>query len=196
MRAIASFCAEFAAAPLLLIPLFLILNKLRFHNGKTTFLYTLLAIYLAGVWAVVGLPNVRYLRFDLNFNFIPFTGMTADLRGTVLNVVLFLPLGFFLTLLWKRFRSGGKCALFGFGFSLAIEILQMFTFRATDVDDLMTNTLGTLLGWLLGWVIIHLRPGLALDRRNSDLLLIFGAVFGVMFFMYPFLYPVVWDLIF
>ena len=196
MRAILSFCVEFAAAPLLLIPLFLILNKVRFHSRKNTVLYTLLAVYLAGLWAVVGLPNVRYLRFEPNFNFLPFAGMSADLRGTILNVVLFVPLGVFLSLLWKRFRNCGSCVLFGFALSLTIEVLQMFTFRATDVNDLMTNTVGTLLGWTLGRTVIRFRPGLSGNHRTADLVLIFGAVFCVMFFAYPFLYPVVWDLIF
>ena len=196
MRAILSFCVEFAAAPLLLVPLFLVLNRLRFHDGNVTCLYTLLAVYLAGVWDVVGLPNVRYLRFDPNFNFIPFIGMAADLWESILNVIMFLPLGVFLSLLWKRFRNCGSCVLFGFALSLTIEILQMFTFRATDVNDLMTNTLGALLGWILAKAVIRFCPGLARNRGNSDLVLIFGAVFCVMFFVYPFLYPVVWDLVF
>lgn len=39
--------------------------------------------------------------------------------------------------------------MLGFGLSLTIELAQLFTqYRATDVDDLITNTVGTLLGYL------------------------------------------------
>ena len=36
--------------------------------------------------------------------------------------------------------------------SLAIEICQLFCYRATDVDDLIMNTLGTLVGYLI-WLL-------------------------------------------
>ena len=39
--------------------------------------------------------------------------------------------------------------------SLAMEVLQLFTFRATDVDDLIMNTLGTLLGYFIGALIVR-----------------------------------------
>ena len=39
--------------------------------------------------------------------------------------------------------------------SLAMEVLQLFTFRATDVDDLIMNTLGTLLGYIIGALIVR-----------------------------------------
>lgn len=196
MRQLLSVCVEFAAAPLILIPLFLILNKVWFHNRRNTVLYTLLAIYLAGVWYVVGLPNVRYCRFDPNLNFVPFAGMLADLQGTLLNILLFIPLGIFLTTLWARFRSIGSCVLFGFSVSLFIELLQMLTFRATDVNDLITNTLGTLLGWILGHTVIKVRPRMCLDQKESDLPVVFGTTICAMFFVYPFLYPLVWNLFF
>ena len=35
----------------------------------------------------------------------------------------------------------------GFAVSLGIELLQLFTFRLTDIDDLITNTAGTVIGY-------------------------------------------------
>ena len=195
MRQLLSFCAEFAAAPLLLVPLFLILNRIRFHSGKRTALYTLLAVYLAGVYTVAGLPSVIYLRFEPNFNFIPFAGMSDSPSDAILNVALFVPLGFFLAVLWKPFRNWKKALLFGFCTSLASEVLQMFTFRATDVNDLITNTLGAVLGWLLAHFAVKLCPRLNLDNNSNDLPVVFGAVFCTMFFVYPFLYPLTWKLL-
>ena len=130
---------EAAASALLLLPIFLILRFFRFHSSKTTLLYFFFAVYLSGVYAVVGLPNVSYIRFDLNLNLIPFVGMLTDLRSTALNIVLFIPLGFFLFLLWKPFHRAANMLLAGFMFSLAIELLQIFTLRATDINDLITK---------------------------------------------------------
>ena len=35
----------------------------------------------------------------------------------------------------------------GLAVSLGIELLQIFTFRLTDIDDLITNTVGTVIGY-------------------------------------------------
>ena len=186
---------EAAAASILLVPLFLYLNKLHFHSRKNTLLYTLFAVYLAGVYAVAGLPNVRYFRFDPNFNFVPFLYMFSDLSGTILNVILFIPLGFFLAVLWKPFRNPVWNTLFGLGISLVIEFLQIFTFRATDVNDLMTNTLGTLIGWVAGHCARKNCTALVCDNAKRDLAVVFGATFCVMFFAHPFLSGLMWRLI-
>ena len=85
--------------------------------------------------------------------------MFSDCKNSLLNVLLFVPLGFFLPLFWKKFSAFGYTLLFGFCTSLLIELLQIFTFRATDVNDLMTNTVGTVLGYLLARIVLKLFPG-------------------------------------
>ena len=183
---------EASAAALILIPLFLILNRFRFHSMKTTLFYLAFATYLTGVYAVVGLPNVSYIRFEVNLNLIPIAGMLSDLSGTLLNVVLFIPLVLFLHLLWKPFRRSSAVLLFGFCFSLAIEILQMFTFRATDVNDLITNTLGALAGYGLGRLIRNAYSFPVRENQLDNLFLILGISSAVMFFCQP----LIWSLIY
>lgn len=183
-----------AVASILLIPVFLILNHLFFHNRKKAALYTVFAIYLAGVYLVVGLPNVTYVRLEPNFNFIPFLDMFSDPSGVILNIVLFIPLGFFMAILWKSFQRIIPNLLFGFCVSLCIEFLQIFTFRATDVNDLITNTFGSLIGWSIGWILLKLFPTLSCDGEKTDRVIVFGAVFCIMFFVYPFFSPLLWDL--
>ncbi len=63
------------------------------------------------------------------------------------NIGIFVPLGFFPPLLWKRWRKWYRTALLGLGVSAAVECLQIFTFRSVDVDDVILNTLGALLGY-------------------------------------------------
>ena len=77
---------------------------------------------------------------------IPFQDFSAF--GCIANVIMVMPLGFLLPLLWENYRKLWKTALAGFSLSLCIEILQLFTFRATDVDDLLMNTLGGIGGWI------------------------------------------------
>lgn len=48
---------------------------------------------------------------------------------------------------WKNFRSFKTMFFMGLAVSLGIELLQIFTFRLTDIDDLITNTAGTVLGY-------------------------------------------------
>lgn len=97
-------------------------------------------------------------RFSLaeSFNLIPFWGIVDIIatKSTYLvilniagNIILFMPLGFLLPLLWERWRSAKATVLLGAGLSFSIEFLQFFTSRGTDVDDLMLNTLGALWGY-------------------------------------------------
>ena len=139
-------CLEAGIASLFLIPAFWSLNRFYFRNANRAAVCLVFSLYLAAVDAVAGLPCLLRFRFDRNLNLKPFAYLFSDFGNSFLNVLLFIPLGLFLTVLWKRYRSFLRTILFGFGFSLVIELLQMFTRRATDVNDLMTNTLGAALG--------------------------------------------------
>ena len=108
---------EVSCAAVLLLPVFLVLNRRLFRDGKKTTAYFLFACYLAAVYALVGLPNVTYVRLELKLNWIPFMGMIGDLKNSILTVALFLPLGMFLPVLWKKYRVMKRTVLFGFGLS-------------------------------------------------------------------------------
>ena len=193
MRIIFDMALEAGAAAVILVPLFLVVNRVYFHDLGHTIGYLIFAVYLAGVDAVVGLPCISYIRLDFRFNFVPFLYMFSDYRSSLLNVLLFVPLGFFLPFFWKKFSSFWYTLLFGFCTSLLIELLQIFTFRATDVNDLMTNTAGTVLGYLLARIVLKLFPGMEPSARTKDVFLVCGMTFGVMFFVQPFLAALVWN---
>lgn len=59
---------------------------------------------------------------------------------------MFIPFGAFLPIYFGRFWKMSTTVLAGAFMSFTIEVLQLFTFRLTDIDDLIMNTLGTLLG--------------------------------------------------
>ncbi|WP_098749488.1 VanZ family protein [Paenibacillus sp. EZ-K15] len=82
------------------------------------------------------------------------------------NVLLLFPLGVFLRYFFKGKAKWFHAALMGFSVSLFFEITQrtaLFGFfecpyRIFDVDDLMTNTVGTVLGFILAPMFLVLIP--------------------------------------
>ena len=109
----------------------------------------LFAFYVAGLVAVTGVFQLLFMKpvFAPYFNFELFIDIFACPMQYLLNFFLFVPMGFLVPLLWKQYRTENHVLLFGFGTSFAIEVLQMFCGRTSDVDDLLMNTLGTLFGY-------------------------------------------------
>lgn len=73
------------------------------------------------------------------------------------NIGIFLPVGFFAALLWRRPRWW-KSLLIGFSASCVIEFIQFFIGRSTDIDDVILNTAGAFLGYWLFWLLRSLFP--------------------------------------
>lgn len=133
-----------------------------------------LSMFLLSVYVVV----LSYLVF---FNREPGSRdeVTLELFGTVgnglrgdsyvlENVFVFVPFGFLLPLVWKRMQSFGWCVSFGCLCSVGIEVLQYVTKRGySQLDDVVMNTLGTLLGWVL-WRMIC-KPKAGISRNGSKM---------------------------
>ncbi len=81
--------------------------------------------------------NEVFVNGYINYFLINFLG----------NIILFIPIGFFIPLLWNV--SNKKVILIGFCSSLFIEICQLFLTRGTDIDDVILNTTGVLIGLFL-----------------------------------------------
>lgn len=64
------------------------------------------------------------------------------------NIGMFAPIGFCLPLLWRE-KKWYHALLVGALFSFAIEFIQVFAGRVSDIDDVMLNTAGTILGFIL-----------------------------------------------
>ena len=110
-------------------------------------------------WATVN-GRVQPLYFDpgavlpFRVNLVPFVHLLrfGTKRDLILNlagnVAMFIPGGIILPVLWKKLRSFPKTVAAGAFISLCIELLQLpFFGRATDVDDLILNTLGCAAGY-------------------------------------------------
>ena len=94
----------------------------------------------------------------------------------VLNVLLFVPLGYFVRVILHRGVVVATVA--GFGLSLLIEFTQKTgvwhlyscAYRLFDVDDLIVNTLGATVGSLLSILVVR--------RRRADVVLPTTISFG------------------
>ena len=104
--------------------------------------------------------------FPLWVNFKPFMYLfdypttKEALLNLVGNTAMFIPLGIVWPVVFKKLDAHGKIIAAGFGVSLAIEILQLpFFDRATDIDDLILNTLGFLMGYGIYLLVTRKRKG-------------------------------------
>ena len=179
---------EILISMIILIPVFWVLNTIRFHNIKKTALYFIFATYLSAVYLFVGMPTLQFMRFELSLTLIPFLPMIVDLKNTILNIILFVPLGIMLPFLWKKYNTLKAALMFGFGMSLAIEILQILTYRATDINDVIANTVGTVLGYFIFRITSCVFPSvMKFARKKNEISVVALSVFLVMFFVQPYL---------
>ena len=118
-------------------------------------MYIFAVFYFTGVGTMFDLKRCGIQLSADQINLFPFS-TDIDITGYFLNIILFLPLGFFLPFIWANIGKFKYMVLSGFSFSLLIEISQMFNNRRTDIDDLLLNTFGTLIGYLLFRVFIRI----------------------------------------
>lgn len=85
------------------------------------------------------------------------TGLDIQWLLLLGNIAMFMPLGFFPALLWRKWRWW-KSVLVGFCASFTIEFTQFFIGRFTDIDDIILNTAGALAGYGLYLAIRRLWP--------------------------------------
>lgn len=128
-------------------------------------------------------------------------GRFTDIAQLVANVVLFVPFGY---ILGRAFGRGFFGALIiGFLGSLLVETTQLtgiwgyydYSYRAFDVDDLLTNTIGSVIGWLFSQLFAKVLPREEVDeayfvenpgliRRTVALLLDFSLMFAILIPLY------------
>ncbi len=132
-------------------------------------MYVNLAVIIRFVFFPMSRVNgkVPLLRFDssavfpFKLNLIPFVHLTEydSKKELLLNVIgntaMFIPSGIVLPIIYKKLNSFLKVIGVGALISLCIEILQLLFFeRASDIDDLLLNTLGAGIGYLI-YTLVH-----------------------------------------
>ncbi|MDR7246543.1 VanZ family protein [Priestia megaterium] len=123
-------------------------------NNQNKITAGLFAVYLfALIWIIVfkmqfsfqGLPDFRKI------NLIPFAGSAnvnnqIDFNEIIYNVFAFIPFGIYISMLKPSWSFLKKIAVIA-GVSLLFEVLQfIFAIGASDITDLIGNTLGGIIG--------------------------------------------------
>lgn len=151
---------------------------------KKWFWAVLFVVYMNAMFCVVGIPSAQFVRWNPEINWIPFRDFSSEnIVGMGLNILMFIPFGAFLPIYFGRFWKMSTTVLAGAFMSFTIEVLQLFTFRLTDIDDLIMNTLGTLLGYGIGAIIVHKQKERLVDHDVMKLIAIIGICMLVVVFV-------------
>lgn len=161
--------------------------------------YALLLAYVLFFWSTA----IGYGRGYRMLNLTPLEAAEAYMTGGglvrsqfMLNILLFVPLGFLLPLVFPRAAGAfWKTALIALCVTLGAETVQYFIGRSADIDDVIANLAGGVAGYALYMLCLALFGRFAFFRAlsNSDrrakprfviaaviaLLLIFGTPFAL-----------------
>ncbi len=92
--------------------------------------------------------TLSLIPFKSTVDLLRYSTASTALKNIGGNVLLFVPYGMLLPLLFEKLRRPGRCSGGPRCCRPAIELLQIPTqVRATDVDDVIWNVVGALLGW-------------------------------------------------
>lgn len=116
-------------------------GRIEFSNQFNSFMYR--------EHGLLGIINVVPIKETINTFMHSETGMRNSLRNLIGNILVFMPLGFFIPLLFDKFNNLKKVLKVGCLSSLAIELSQLFVgSNVCDIDDVIYNTLGALAGFI------------------------------------------------
>lgn len=116
-------------------------GRIEFSNQFNSFMYR--------EHSLLGIINIVPIKETINTFMHSETGMRNSLRNLIGNILVFMPLGFFIPLLFDKFNNLKKVLKVGCLSSLAIELSQLFVgSNVCDIDDVIYNTLGALAGFI------------------------------------------------
>lgn len=175
MNAISNYIINMIPYMIIAVPIYLIIRFLMLRKSSRKFnLYHEIAllifvIFIVGLASQTVIPKIELgINGNINIlkngkhgiNLLPLKVLFETYREVFINlninyfiinflgnIIMFMPIGLFIPLLWEI--PDKKIIIVGFLFSLFIEVCQLFLNRGTDVDDLILNTLGTILGLLV-----------------------------------------------
>lgn len=172
---------------------YLIYKRKNIKVKRWHFMYILIfAVYIFGVFHFTGAGTIFDIKlYGIEFknsqlNFMPFSDKDIDFIAYLLNVILFIPLGFLIPFIWIDFSSFKKIMIFGTALSLVIEMSQLFNNRRTDIDDLILNTAGAIIGFILYrlYLIIFKKPITSSDTLKYESIIYVSVMFAGHFLLF------------
>ncbi|MGI5891976.1 MAG: VanZ family protein [Bacillota bacterium] len=133
------------------------MNLLRQGSKQQQITWVLFIIYMTILtWVILfkfQLP-FTFVEHVRSVNMLPYsqslvTNGRVNFFELVMNAVVFVPLGVYAGLLFRKWSWGKKSLLFA-GVSFAFELLQfIFAMGRSDITDIINNFLGAVIGVLL-----------------------------------------------
>jgi VanZ family protein len=109
-----------------------------------------LGILVITLWPSSGLGGTRIHLLPLSdfWEKDPYrTSLVPGIIGAIANFLLFIPLGFLVSIRWRSFNRWSTVLAFGIGLSLGIETLQFgLGNHDSSFDDVLLNSLGAAFG--------------------------------------------------
>jgi len=133
------------------------INRRRKRQGRALLslpAVSCLVMYVAVILVITYFSRESGSRVGLDLELFSTWGINRRNNAYVVeNVLLFIPYGFALAWADARQRNFFRNLLTGALTSLAIECMQLVTGRGYfQIDDILTNILGTILGFLCYWL--------------------------------------------
>lgn len=204
-------CVNTFAAYIGVIPFLIILQiffsrfKLRKRHQFGIYIY---ALAICMILMASDTPSLYQIDFYPVFNLIPFFGFMDNFGHYIQSFLIFIPFGLLLPTLWNQFQPMKATVLYGFLFSLLIELSQILclaTTATTDVTDIIMNTLGTIIGYYIFFQAkdLSFMERMSLDYNDEqrkglskwEVYIYFLTAWLITFLLTPFISNEIWDML-
>ena len=145
----------------------MIAGEVNMKKSRTLLNFLFVIYVILMIWLLF-IQRIKYISFENygetlihNLNIIPFRTIIEyinpdkealdhaiiNLAG---NIVMFIPLGFFLPAFNNNCRKIGKLVLSTIIILIIIELVQLFSLTGSfDIDDIILNVVGSIIGYFL-----------------------------------------------
>lgn len=120
-----------------------------------------LVMLQSGMERISSKEAINLTPFRMIKNFFLYSSLDTILINIVGNVVMFMPWGFGLVLLWKKNQTIGRIIRHSLLLTIFIETCQLFIWRNVDVDDLILNFIGGCTGAIFYFILRKCVPSIS-----------------------------------
>ena len=156
-------------SPIYFLVRFWVMRKKPVSVVRESMMY-IFFLYCVSIFSQTIIPHFNLINGDVDFyfersyvssNFVPFETIslyTKQLSGPLAhiafynlagNIVLFIPFGLLIPLLWRAFRSFLGMLVLAIFIPVFIEGTQYFIGRSVDIDDVILNALAIIFGYFV-----------------------------------------------
>ena len=188
-----------ASIALVMLLVYVIYKKV-FHGKKTITKTQGVVAFLLSCWLLLVMALTiasRGANYSGSFNINFFSGYInawnkwsiSELQLIIFNMLMFVPLGFLLPLLWRKAERFKVTFLVSVSTTTLIEISQLLTGNGIfELDDLFHNSLGSLFGYFCVMAILSMirekRVRFAPIAKVLILPCLIGMIIGGVFWVY------------